>query len=192
MSAVSQDGASLLAHGAPAVEGVDDQLAASEVHLAEEMAGHGRIPRDLRPAATAQEAIRDADIICTATTSKSPVFADAYLKPGVHISAIGSYTPEMVEVPPETICRANVFVDSRSAVLAEAGDLLQPMQSGLITESHVLAELGEILLGKKPARKSDDEITYFKSVGIAVQDAMAAQIAMKNAEAKGLGQEVEF
>ena len=120
------------------------------------------------------------------------MFADADLKPGAHISAIGSYTPEMVEVPPETIQRAKVVVDSRAAVLAEAGDLIQPMQSGLITEAHVFAELGEILLGKKPGRESEDEITYFKSVGVAVQDAMAAQLALKNAKSKGLGQEIAF
>lgn len=158
----------------------------------EEMAGRGRIPRDLRAAATPQEATRDADIICTATTSKSPVFDDDDLKSGAHISAIGSYTPEMVEVPPQTIRHAKVIVDSRSAVLAEAGDLIQPIQSGLITEGHVFAELGEILLGKKPGREAKDEITYFKSVGIAVQDAMAAQLALKNAKAMGLGKEVEF
>lgn len=160
--------------------------------FAKEMAGQGAIPFTLEPAPTAQAAVKDADIICTATTSTSPVFADADLKSGVHISAIGSYTPDMVEVPAETIVRANVFVDSRSAVLAEAGDLIQPMQKGLITEAHVRAELGEIVLGRKTGRQSDEEITYFKSVGVAVQDAVAAQLALKNAKAMGLGQETEF
>jgi ornithine cyclodeaminase/alanine dehydrogenase-like protein (mu-crystallin family) len=160
--------------------------------FAKEMAGQGAIPSSLEPASTAQAAIKDADIICTATTSTSPVFANADLKPGAHISAIGSYTPEMVEVPAETIVRAKVFVDSRSAVLAEAGDLIQPMQKGLITEVHVRAELGEIILGKKAGRESELEITYFKSVGVAVQDAIAAQLALKNAKAMGLGQEINF
>ena len=160
--------------------------------FAKEMAGQGAVPSTLEPAPTAQAAVRNADIICTATTATSPVFADADLKPGVHISAIGSYTPEMVEVPAETIQRAKVFVDSRSAVLAEAGDLIQPMQKGLITESHVRGELGEIVLGKMAGRESDEEITYFKSVGVAVQDAIAAQLALKNAREMGLGQEIEF
>lgn len=160
--------------------------------FAKEMAGQGPIPSALEPASTAQAAVHDADIICTATTSTSPVFADADLKPGVHISAIGSYTPEMVEVPAETIVRAKVFVDSRSAVLAEAGDLIQPMQKGLITEAHVRAELGEIILGNKPGRESETEITFFKSVGVAVQDAIAAQLALKNAKTMGLGQEINF
>jgi len=160
--------------------------------FAKEMAGQGRIPRDLRPAATPKEAVSAADIICTATTSTTPVFEDKDLKPGAHISSIGSYTPEMVEVPPETIQRAKVVVDSRSAVLAESGDLIQPMKNGLITESHVFAELGEIVLGRKPGRETNEEITYFKSVGIAVQDAMAAQLALKNAKAKNLGRDVDF
>jgi ornithine cyclodeaminase len=160
--------------------------------FAKEMAGQGPIPRDLRPASASQEAIADVDIICTATTSTTPVFEDRDLKPGVHISAIGSYTPEMQEVPAETIKRAKVIVDSRPAVLAETGDLIKPMQEGLITQAHIFAELGEIVLGRKPGRESEKEITYFKSVGIAVQDAMAAQLALKNAREKGLGQEIPF
>jgi ornithine cyclodeaminase/alanine dehydrogenase-like protein (mu-crystallin family) len=138
------------------------------------------------------QAVQNADIICTATTSSQPVFADRDLKRGVHISAVGSYTPEMQEVPAETVQRAHVVVDSRSATLAETGDLVKPMQAGLFTEDHIVAELGEIVLGRKAGRQSDGEITYFKSVGVAVQDAMAAQLALKNAKAMGLGQEVEF
>lgn len=160
--------------------------------FAKEMAGQGPIPRDLRPAATAQEALTDADIICTATTSKTPVFSDGDLKPGAHISAIGSYLPEMQEVPAETIKRAKVVVDSRSAVLEEAGDLIQPIQSGLITQAHVFAELGEIILGKRPGRSNNEEITCFKSVGVALQDAIAAQLALRNADKMGLGQRVNL
>jgi ornithine cyclodeaminase/alanine dehydrogenase-like protein (mu-crystallin family) len=114
------------------------------------------------------------------------------LKPGTHVSAIGSYTPEMQEVPAETVARALVVVDSRSATLAETGDLLRPMQDGLFGGEHIYAELGEILLGRKPGRKSPDQITYFKSVGVAVQDAMAAQLALQNARSQRLGVEVNF
>ncbi len=158
----------------------------------EDMAGKGPIPREVRAVTTAKEAAHAADIICTATTSLTPVFEDADLKPGVHISAIGSYTPEMQEVPAETVWRARVVVDSRSAVLAESGDLIKPIGSGLITEAHVQAELGEIISGKKPGRQSDEETTYFKSVGVAVQDAMAAELALFNAKRLKLGQEVSF
>lgn len=160
--------------------------------FASEMAGRGRVPKDLRVAESPAQAAKEADIICTATTSTHPVFTDADVKSGAHISAIGSYTPEMQEVPAETVARAKVVVDSRSATLAETGDLLKPMQTGLFDESHIHGELGEIVLGRKSGRVSETEITYFKSVGIAVQDAMAAQLALRNAEKMGLGQKVIF
>jgi alanine dehydrogenase len=133
-----------------------------------------------------------ADIICTATTSQTPVFSDADLKAGVHISAIGSYTPDMQEIPQETIRRGRVVVDSRSAALAESGDLILPIRAGLFGEDHIHAELGEIVLGKRSGRQSVDEVTYFKSVGVAVQDAMAASLALANARKMGLGHEVDF
>lgn len=157
-----------------------------------DLAGVGVIPRDMRIAATSKEAIHNADIICTATTSMSPVFDDAKLKAGVHISAIGSYTPEMQEIPSETVRRARIVVDSLSATLAETGDLAIPIRSGLIQIQDINTELGEILLGRKPGRKSPDEITLFKSVGIAVQDAMAAQVALENAQKLGLGQTITW
>jgi alanine dehydrogenase len=157
-----------------------------------EMAGNGPVPKDLRIAESSGQAVSEADIVCTATTSTTPVFTDADLKPGTHISAIGSYTPEMQEVPAETVARALVVVDSRSATLAETGDLLRPMQDGLFDEGHIYAELGEIVLGRKAGRKSPDQITYFKSVGVAVQDAMAAQLALQNARGQRLGAEVKF
>jgi ornithine cyclodeaminase len=157
-----------------------------------EMAGKGPAPDALRVAKNSYQAVSEADIICTATTSTTPVFADADLKPGAHVSAIGSYTPELQEVPAETVARALVVVDSRSATLAETGDLLRPMRAGLFGEEHIHAELGEILLGRKAGRKSPDQITYFKSVGVAVQDAIAAQLALRNADKMGIGQNVSF
>jgi ornithine cyclodeaminase len=160
--------------------------------LAAQVAGTDSIPRDLRVAATPQEALSHADIVCTATTSLTPVFADADLQPGAHVTAVGSYTPEMQEIPAETVKRARVVVDSRSAVLAESGDLIKPIGVGLFGADHIHAELGEIVLGRRPGRQSSGEITYFKSVGVAVQDAMAASLALENARRIGLGQEVEF
>ncbi|HET9910404.1 MAG TPA: hypothetical protein VFQ13_00875 [Anaerolineales bacterium] len=148
--------------------------------------------KDIRVAQGAKEAVENADIICTATTSTKPVFADKDIKAGTHISAVGSYTPEMQEVPAETLQRAKIFVDSRAASLEEAGDLIQPMRAGLFDESHICGELGEVVLGRIPGRGSDEEITYFKSVGVAVQDAVAAQIALTNARKMNIGQEVEF
>ena len=158
----------------------------------EEMNGKDPIPQDIRVAGSAKEAIEDADVICTATTSLRPVFQDRDIKAGTHISAVGSYRPDMQEVPAETLRRARIFVDSRSAALEEAGDLIQPMQARLFDESHIYGELGEVVLGIKSGRESQEEITYFKSVGIAVQDAMAAQVALNNARKMKLGKEIDF
>jgi ornithine cyclodeaminase/alanine dehydrogenase-like protein (mu-crystallin family) len=160
--------------------------------LVQELKGKGPIPKDLHLATSPPQAAAEADIICTATTSLSPVFSDRDVKPGTHISAIGSYTPEMQEVPAETLMRARIVVDSRSAALAESGDLIRPIQQGLFDQDHIHAELGEIVLGEKSSRQSDEEITYFKSVGVAVQDALAAQLALENAKKMGLGQSITF
>jgi ornithine cyclodeaminase len=158
----------------------------------EEMAGIGNIPKKMRVANNSRQALAEADIVCTATTSSAPVFADTDVRSGTHISAIGSYTPEMQEVPAETVARALVVVDSRSATLSETGDLLKPIQDGLFGEEHISAELGEIVLGRRPGRESPEQITYFKSVGVAVQDAMAAQLALQNARKYKLGTNVRF
>ena len=160
--------------------------------FAAEMKGKGNITQDIRVAGSAREAIENADIICTATTSSRPVFDDRDVRPGTHISAVGSYTPDMQEVPAETLQRAKIFVDSRSASMEEAGDLIQPIRAGLFDETHICGELGEVVSGQLPGRSSPEEITYFKSVGIAVQDVMAAQVALTNARKMNLGTEVDF
>ncbi|MDQ3007299.1 MAG: hypothetical protein M3R47_18185 [Chloroflexota bacterium] len=160
--------------------------------LAEEMAGRNSIPEDIRVANTTREAIENADIICTATTSSKPVFDDDDVKAGAHISAVGAYTPQMQEVPVETVARARVVVDSYVTVMEEAGDIVQAIQAGAIHESDIHAEVGEIILGSKVGRESEDEITFFKSVGNAVQDAAAAQLALQNARNMQLGKEVDF
>ncbi len=158
----------------------------------EEMAGQGPIPMNLSKAKNAKEVCSQVDIICCATTSTIPVFDDQHLKEGVHINGVGSFTPEMQEVPPETVRRAMLVVDSREAALSEAGDIIQPIKEGRITADHIHAELGEIILGSKPGRSNNYQITFFKSVGNAVQDAAAAQLALQNAQKMGLGQKVTF
>ena len=160
--------------------------------FAEEMAGRHNIPKDLRVAKTPKEAIEQADIICTATTSSQALFADKDVKSGVHICGIGAYTAEMQETPIETVARARIVVDSYATVMDEAGDIVKAIRAGLIKETDIHAEIGEIILGKKTGRQSDDEITFFKSVGNAVQDATAAQLALTNAREMKLGVEVEF
>jgi ornithine cyclodeaminase/alanine dehydrogenase-like protein (mu-crystallin family) len=160
--------------------------------FASEMAGYHSISKDIRVAKTPKEAIENADIICTATTSTQAIFEDKDVKSGTHICAVGAYTPEMQELPVETVARSRIIVDSYATVMDEAGDIVKAVQAGLIKESDIHAEIGEIVLGKKTGRQSEDEITFFKSVGNAVQDASAAQLALKNAREMKLGTEVEF
>jgi ornithine cyclodeaminase/alanine dehydrogenase-like protein (mu-crystallin family) len=160
--------------------------------LIAEMAGNAGVPKDLRAASSAKEAVQAADIVSAATTSDSPVFEFSDLKAGAHINGAGSYTPEMQEAPAELIAKALVTVDSRAACLAEAGDLIVPIRAGLVSEDVVHAEIGEIVAAMKTGRTSKDQFTFFKSVGVAVQDAVAGQFALRNAEAMGLGTEVDW
>jgi ornithine cyclodeaminase len=160
--------------------------------FARAMAGRGPIPEAIETAASPAEAVAGADVVCTATTSTTPVFAGRDLKAGAHVNAVGSFRPEMQEVDVETIRRSLVVVDSREAVMEEAGDLLVPLAAGDITEEHIRVELGEIVDGREPGRTDPAQITYFKSVGVAVQDAVAGRIALKNAIANGLGSVVEL
>ena len=164
---------------------VDPERAAA---YAGEMAERLGIP--VRVAATPADAVREADVVCTATTSTTPVFDDADLRPGTHINGIGAYTPQMQEIPAETVARAKVVIDHREASLAEAGDLIIPLRQGVIAEDHIWAELGEIAAGLKPGRTDPEEITFFKSVGVAVQDVAAAAAVLEAAERLGLGVEV--
>lgn len=136
---------------------------------------------------TAAEALRDADIVCAATSSRTPVFDDEDLAPGVHINGVGSYQPTMQEVPTATVLRARVVVDHRESALAEAGDLLVPIQQGRWSADRIAGELGEIISGQRPGRVSAEDITFFKSVGVAIQDLHAAARIVANARRLGLG-----
>lgn len=135
----------------------------------------------------ARAAVRAADVICTATTSRTPVFDDADVRPGTHINAVGAYTPEMQELPSATVARATVIVDAIEAALAEAGDLLVPIEDGTIDRAHVRRELGMVVMGSAPGRSRDDEVTLFKSVGNAVQDVVVARFAVDRARDAGAG-----
>jgi ornithine cyclodeaminase/alanine dehydrogenase-like protein (mu-crystallin family) len=132
---------------------------------------------DVAPA-DAATALRDADIVSTSTTSATPVLRDSDLKPGVHINAVGSYKPRVREIPGETVRRASLFVDERRSALEEAGDILIPLREGLIGEGHIRAEIGQVLAGLAPGRRSDQEITLFKSVGNAVEDLAVAALVL--------------
>jgi ornithine cyclodeaminase/alanine dehydrogenase-like protein (mu-crystallin family) len=120
------------------------------------------------------------------------VFDDADLQPGVHVNGIGSYTPEMQEIPAETVIRARIVVDSRSAVLEEAGDLIIPMQEGLLAGDPIYGEIGEVAAGRIPGRESDEEVTVFKSVGVAVQDVAVAKLVLRRAVELDIGVEANL
>jgi ornithine cyclodeaminase/alanine dehydrogenase-like protein (mu-crystallin family) len=139
------------------------------------MQGQEGIPQDIAVAPTPEAAVAEADIVCTATNSSVPVFDGQALRPGTHINAIGSFTLEMRELDEETFRRAaRVVVDSRAAALAEAGEVVWAIRQGILREAD-LVELGEIAAGRRPGRERPEEITLFKSVGLAVQDLVAAQ-----------------
>ena len=135
---------------------------------------------------TPRQVVENADIVLCATTSATPLFDGNALQPGTHITAVGTFIPEKREVDTITIRRAHrIVVDSREACLEEAGDLIIP-------NAAIDAEIGEIVNGDKPGRQSDDEITFFKSVGVAVQDAVAGSVVLAEAEVKELGVLVEM
>jgi len=140
----------------------------------------------------AEAAVRAADIVCVATTSRTPVFEDAWIRPGTHVSGVGSFTPEMQEVPAAFVARARVVVDMKEHALAEAGDLIIPLREGLIAEGDIVGELGEVVEGSVTARTSDEEVTFFKSVGNAVQDIAVANVAVQRAVERGVGQQIDL
>jgi alanine dehydrogenase len=148
---------------------------------------------ELLPARTPAEAIQNADIICTATNSPTPVFDGTWLQPGTHINAIGTYQPERREVDSTTMKRCSkIVVDTVEGAMSEAGDLLIPIQHGDIQESHIYAEIGEIAAGLKPGRETELEITFFKSVGNAAQDVAVAEAVYRRAVVEDLGVEIDL
>ncbi len=169
----------------------DTHVAAAERYV-RELRGQPGMPPCLDVATSPAAAVREADVICTATTSHSPVFDSGDVRPGTHINAVGAFTPEMQEVDVAGLRAGRIVVDSREACLAEAGDLIIPLRQRLITEAEAWTELGEIAAGQSPGRQSLDEITYFKSVGNAVQDVSVGQAVLAAARQLGLGIEVEL
>ncbi|MFN2108764.1 MAG: ornithine cyclodeaminase family protein [Anaerolineae bacterium] len=151
-----------------------------------------RLSLRVNVAASPAEAVQNADVVCTATTSAAPVFDDANLQPGVHINAVGAYTPHMQEIPVETVVRAKVVVDHLESSMAEAGDLIIPIQQGRFNQDRIYAELGDIAAGRKPGRETANEITLFKSVGVAVQDVAAAGRVLATADRLDLGVNVSL
>lgn len=143
-------------------------------------------------AASVEEALLDADLIVTATTSREPVLKREWIAAGAHLNAVGSCSPGAREIDTATIAESSLFVDKRESTFNEAGDYLLALREGEIGPEHIRAEIGEVLTGMRPGRTSPDEITLFKSLGLAAEDLAAAEYLYQVARQKGIGTWVEF
>jgi ornithine cyclodeaminase/alanine dehydrogenase-like protein (mu-crystallin family) len=142
--------------------------------------------------AESNSVLKECDIICTATNSESPLFYLDELKPGIHINAIGSYKPNMQEIDPQILKNAKIYVDDRQACISESGDLIKPINDGLFSKDHISGEIGEFALGKISGRATENEITVFKSVGVAIQDFVVANCIYEKSRIKKFGIEINL
>jgi ornithine cyclodeaminase len=133
-----------------------------------------------------------ADVICTATTASTPVMPAEAVRPGCHLNGIGSYRPDLAELPAALVARARVVVDHGAAARQEAGDLIQAVAAGLATEEVFATELGAVAADRRLGRRAADEITLFKSVGNAVQDVAVARLVIDEARRRGLGRDIDL
>jgi ornithine cyclodeaminase len=143
-------------------------------------------------AGSVEEALRDAAVVCTTTTAREPIVERGWLAPGTHVNAVGSSIPVTRELDGETMAAARIVVDARESALNESGDVLLAMREGKLAEDVALVELGEVLSGRAPGRANAQELTVFVSLGLAVEDLAAAELALRAAEAAGLGSEVSL
>ena len=136
--------------------------------------------------------LKEADVICTATNSTSPLFNREVLKPGVHINAIGSFQPHMQELDPFLLREARIYVDHTEPCLKESGDFIKPVKEGITGDFPIIGEIGEYCLHKIRGRESDEEITVFKSVGVAIQDYAVAADIYHSSWQSGFGTEIDL
>ena len=146
----------------------------------------------ITPCASVREAVTGADIVCTLTSAREPVVFGEWLAAGAHVNAVGSSVATAREVDTAAVSRSRLFVDRREAALAEAGDFLLARKEGAVGDAHIVAELGEVVVGSSPGRTGPSEITLFKSVGLAIEDVAAAQHIYNKARGSGFGTFLEF
>ena len=158
--------------------------------LVKETAGRFGGSIDVVPGA--ESAVRGADVVATVTASPEPILQRGWLKEGVHINAVGSSIPTTREIDTATMAAVRLFVDRRESAVNEAGDILIPMREGAFTADHIQAELGDVIIGKDPGRRSAAELTLFKSLGLAVEDVASAAFILKRAQQTGIGQTVKM
>jgi ornithine cyclodeaminase/alanine dehydrogenase-like protein (mu-crystallin family) len=147
---------------------------------------------EIEPVRSAREAVRGAGIVCTVTTSLEPVVLGDWLEPGMHLNVVGSSTPAGREIDTAGVVRSHLYVDRRESTLNESGEFLTAKKEGAIGDNHILGEIGEILIGKAAGRRSADEITMFKSLGLAVEDVASARHIYEKARASGRGRLIPF
>jgi len=169
-----------------------DQVGAKAEELAGRLSSELGLKAEVEVMASPEPLVRGSDIIVTATTSKTPVFAGEQVPEGTTVIAIGAFTPDAREVDDALIRKAKIYVDSYEGALAEAGDLLIPMEAGILKREEIRGELAELVAGAVPGREAEDEVILFKSVGLAIEDAAVARVAYERALARGLGAEVEL
>jgi len=143
--------------------------------------------RTVTISADASSAVNGADIVVLATSSKTPVLASIDVNPGTHICAVGACRPDQREMPSDLVARARMFIDSRAGAFKEAGDVLLAIADGSVTADHVAGELGELVLGRVAGRQTMEDVTVFKSLGMAIEDVVAAQLVLDRAASQGIG-----
>jgi alanine dehydrogenase len=158
--------------------------AASRERFVDEMSGHAHAP--VRATATAEAAVRGADLVVLATSSPTPVVDVSWISPGSHIVSVGACRPDQREMPPDLLAGARLFVDSRAAALVESGDVVMGIAEGHFRPEHIAGELGELVLGRAAGRQSPEQITVFKSLGMAVEDVAAADLVYRRALERGV------
>ena len=159
-------------------------LASAERFAREESAALGFA---IEVSSTAEDAVRGADLVCTTTAAREPVVNGAWLAPGIHVNAVGACFAATRELDTEAVRRARFFTDCRESCQTESGDFLIPRKEGAITDAHLLGELGEVFLGKLPGRLTRDDVTIFKSLGIALEDLASAHYIHRRALESGAG-----
>ncbi len=159
--------------------------AANRAAFSREMQPRSRAP--IVTAKSARDAVDGADLVVLATASRDPVVESGWIAPGAHVCAVGACRPDQREMDTTLVSRGRLFVDSRTAALAEAGDIVLPIKEGAFDDTHIVAEIGEVTSGAAAGRTSAAEVTIFKSVGMAVEDIAAAHLAYVKAAERGLG-----
>jgi alanine dehydrogenase len=150
------------------------------------------LPFPLEVVAHAEDAVRGSDVVVTATAAPTPIVQREWFAEGAHINAVGSSIPRTRELDGATVAASTLFVDRRESAENEAGDLLLAVQEGSVGSDHIAAELGEVFAGLHPGRTSPDELTLFKSLGIAMEDLAAGEYVLRKAQEQGVGSEVAF